>query len=41
MIKNIQEEEEWNNETIKYIKDIIELSHNYEKYFLEKKPRNE
>ena len=38
--KNIQEEEEWNSETIKYIKDIIELAYNYEKYFLEKKPRN-
>ena len=41
MIKNIQEEErELNNDSLKYINDINYLAHNYEKYFLEKKPRN-
>ncbi len=41
MIKNIQEEErELNNGNLKYINDINYLAHNYEKYFLEKKPRN-
>ena len=40
MIKNIQNKEELNNENIKYINDINELAYNYEKYFLEKKPRN-
>ena len=41
MLKNIQEEEdEINNENIKYINDLNELAHHYENYFLDKKPRN-
>ena len=41
LIKKIQEEErELNNDSFKYINDINYLAHNYEKYFLEKKPRN-
>ena len=41
MLKTIQEEEdEINDKNIKYINDIKELAHNYENYFLDKKPRN-
>ena len=41
MLKTIREEEDdINNENIKYINDIKELAHNYENYFLDKKPRN-
>ena len=40
LIKNLQEEGEANEENIKYINDINKLAHNYENFFLEKKPRN-
>ena len=41
MLKNIREEEDGvNDENIKYINDLNKLAHNYENYFLEKKPRN-
>ena len=41
LIKNLQGQEgEANEENIKYINDINKLAHNYENFFLEKKPRN-
>ena len=40
LIKYLQEEGEANEENIKYINDINKLAHNYENFFLEKKPRN-
>ena len=42
LLKNLEEEEkkESNYDDKKYINDINELAHNYESYFLDKKPRN-